>query len=96
MADKIAKLSQAIWLGSTFRPQCKYRFYNKLTETSCVLGAAYEAVTGETFAPGKENPYTLLTRRFKLPKYLCRDLASRNNNGESRESIAADLERQGL
>lgn len=44
MADKLTKLSAAIRLGSTFRPQCRGRFFQD--GGSCVLGAAYEAITG--------------------------------------------------
>ncbi len=42
MADKIKKLSDAIKLGSTFRPQCKDTFFKD--GASCAIGAAIEAV----------------------------------------------------
>lgn len=46
------KLSEAIRIGSTKRPQCKTVFFqsdnNGMATHSCVLGAAYEAITGKT------------------------------------------------
>ncbi len=42
--DKITKLSQAIRLGSTFRPQCERHLYHHGKQASCALGAAAEAV----------------------------------------------------
>lgn len=44
MADKIKKLSEAIRLGATFRPQCRYALFRD--GMSCVQGQAYVALTG--------------------------------------------------
>ncbi len=59
MADKIKKLSDAIRLGATFRPQCFSEFFAE--GGSCALGAAKEAV-------GAIHPFCL-SERFPALAY---------------------------
>lgn len=75
--DKITKLSQAIRLGATFRPQGQgslYRFNEELgTHVTCALGAAMEAV-GLDPDPANSNVsdnYMELVRRFPILARSC-------------------------
>ena len=94
--DKIKKLSQAIRLGATFRPQCTGEFSDSVG--TCALGAAMEAVGLEP----KMCYYKELRRRFPVlgNSYWSFTLAGKitrlNDNGQTREQIADWLEAQGL
>jgi hypothetical protein len=61
--DKIRRLSDAIRLGATFRPQCIGHLFRD--GKSCALGAAYEAVNNSITGPRKAN---VLMRRFPALK----------------------------
>ncbi len=100
--DKLTKLSQAIRLGSTFRQQC----FGVLAVDgrSCAIGAAYEAAFGtlhldefgETHM-GTSAAASRLSARFGITNgALWKDIIRCNDLGESRESIADQLERRGL
>lgn len=87
MSDKIKKLSDAIRLGATFRPQCTERYFKG--KGSCALGAAAEAVGISSPIGGK------LYARF--PELHCVELNGRalwskitqlNDSGSTREQIA--------
>ncbi len=73
--DKVKKLSQAIRLGATFRPQAFRYLWCKRGDVigTCALGAAYEAAFGEipsdldSFKPA----YARLEERFpELKEYF--------------------------
>lgn len=84
------KLSQAIRIGAKIRPQCRGEFF--ANGGSCALGAAVEAITGKADAnfPG---PWEVF---FNAPDQIFGALLVRNDDGQSRESIADWLEAQGL
>ncbi len=86
------KLSEAIRIGAAIRPQAMGDFYNE--GGSCVLGAAYEAI-GKKLRPNSWC-YPALQKYFGLDVYFLGRLADRNNDGETRESIADSLEKEGL
>ncbi len=103
MADKFKNLSDAIRLGSTFRPQC----FGALAAAgrSCAIGAAYEAAFGTLHldeygnAPfGTNEAITRLSARFGITDDPCfwKQIMVVSDGGESRESIADQLERRGL
>ena len=70
--DKITKLSQAIRLGATFRPQCYGHMFHD--GSSCALGAAAEAVGAKPDDGGSsvqdeadepfDSPWSMLRVRF--------------------------------
>lgn len=91
--DKIQKLSQAIRLGATFRPQCNGSYFNN--GRSCAIGAAYEAITGLTDVEDGIVGRVLNTR-FQLPENMLSRVVFRNDCGETREEISDWLEGQGL
>jgi len=110
MSDKITRLSQAIRLGATFHPQCFGSVcvrgpQNNIVET-CALGAAAEAVFGESVFRecfGSEL-IDRLYYRFQFlnsPMGLDRPtwaqwIATRNDKDKwSREKIADELEAGG-
>lgn len=102
MADKIKKLSQAIRLGATFRPQCTngaFEYKDGKTVGSCALGAAYEAVFGIHYKlePHRDITFAPLFERFpEVPNHLVPEIARRNDwMGHTREQIADWLEAQG-
>ncbi len=86
------KLSEAIRIGAAIRPQAFGDFY--FEGKSCVMGAAYEAI-GNALGPNLWC-YPTLTEYFGLDINFLGKLADRNNEGESRESIADSLEKEGL
>lgn len=99
MADKIKTLSQAIRLGATFRPQCRFSLF--LDGKSCALGAAFEALTGVGDTDGYmkadvQSAGTLFQQRFGSPNWLLKEVEARNDSGSTREDVAAWLESQGL
>lgn len=95
MADKITKLSDAIRLGATFRPQCRGGFFQQ--GMSCALGAAYEAVTGEYDSELEHGVVApLLRNRFGVDYDMLCAVVHRNDDGkETREAIADWLENEG-
>ena len=99
MSDKITKLSDAIRLGATFRPQCRRGTTDFDRRTSCALMAAHEAVfhqTPEEFLRGCRT-FEPLADRFGLPSGIVNQVALRNDrDGHTREQIADWLEGQGL
>lgn len=102
MADKITKLSQAIRLGATFRPQCHFDVFRR--GGSCALGAAYEVVTGignevdYTHGPGffKAMGERFGYERDEWDRIVDRVVAWNDGDQLSREEIAQKLELQGL
>lgn len=92
MADKITKLSQAIRLGATFRPQCVYGYYER--GGSCALGAAAEAIAGEKYMDC--SPLQVIKQRFNVPMAILSSIIRQNDAGRTREQIAEHLEAQGL
>ena len=110
MSDKIKTLSQAIRLGATFRPQCRFTLFKNNDQgqlASCAFGAAYEALTGytsenhETWLYPHRHPTEVVRERFNLAPSTVYEVIERNNgtNGhapQSREEIADWLESQGL
>jgi len=95
--DKISKLSQAIRLGATFRPQCKKAFFGKVNGQigSCAFGAAHEALTGEAKVP-RGRMASKIMERFGVSNEIGEAIVNRNDAGETREQIADWLEEQGL
>lgn len=106
--DKITKLSQAIRLGATFRPQGHGEYF--ADGNSCAIGAALEACG---WGPDEESaePHgalkEALLKRFGfvtgipgeglgIYSQLWADIYKRNDDGETREQIADWLEAQGL
>lgn len=81
------KLSEAIRIGARLRPQIMDGCYRTRFGT-CAIGAAFEA-TGI-------NEWYALARFVGVPYDLHYKITSRNDSGESRESIATWLESQGL
>lgn len=93
--DKISKLSQAIRLGATFRPQCTDGHYFNEGK-SCAFGAAHEALTGEYNEVLHMIVYHV-SERFVIPDLIADQIIKRNDDGgETREQIADWLEAQGL
>lgn len=96
MADKIKKLSQAIRLGATFRPQCWGSYFalkdGKITE-SCAIGAAGEALFGESAAQPLLGGAVM--ERLGLSQNIIRQVVCLNDTGDTREQIADWLEAQG-
>lgn len=97
--DKLTKLSQAIRLGATFRPQCVRASgtvgKNGELESTCALGAAMEAI-GVSPLDTSILPLDALAR-FKLEPFVCGAIILRNDLlGWTREQIADWLEQQGL
>jgi len=93
--DKISKLSQAIRLGATFRPQCRRSYFDK-DGGSCAVGAAYEVVTGKS-DPLDGTVGTVLNKRFDLPDGVLSKVIFKNDHmGMTREQIADCLEEAGL
>lgn len=102
--DKLTKLSDAIRLGASFRPQCRGRLFLQQGNEihSCAIGAALEAygVTAHEFLL---DPNTLPTmRRLGMlvegdcASSLFKDIARRNDSGQTREEIAEWLSAKGL
>jgi len=85
------KLSDAIRIGAKLRPQCSH-FYHA-NGASCALGAAWEALTGMTYA--EVGISRTLTQRFQLPFNKTIEIMNRNDAGQTREQIADWLEAQG-
>lgn len=99
--DKISKLSQAIKLGATFRPQCRNVMFD-LEGRSCALGAAYEALTGRCDTPQEGMAlgycrYQYVAKRFDLPVAKLLEVQDMNDvRRMTREAIADQLEQEGL
>ena len=95
VAPSKMKLSAAIRIGARLRPQCRRRFYAH--GGSCAIGAAYEALGITRYATDVDawNRLLYLTGLHdgEIPHW---EITSRNDRGESRESIADWLEAQGL
>ena len=97
--DKITKLSDAIRLGATFRPQCKVMLFNR--GKSCALGAAAEAL-GYTWAEELKARFPDLGRPMKHPmgeraRNLWDIISDLNDNHDwTREQISSWLAAQGL
>jgi hypothetical protein len=100
MGDKIKKLSDAIRLGATFRPQCRRTLFD--LGSSCAIGAAYEALTGINTTEGynlSTSPSVegLLARRFGVSMELLDEVIGWNDHERlTREQIADRLEAKGL
>jgi hypothetical protein len=102
MADKIKKLSDAIRLGATFRPQGFGFILSSDGKNTCALGAAADALglleTHLSYCGGlTEEGWNIMKSRF--PDAECKLFAITNMNdkqGMTRETIADWLEAQGL
>lgn len=102
---KVLKLSEAIRIGARIRPQCFGKFFRD--GESCALGAAYEAGIGRALEYGGfPECFSDLERKFPMIHELVpsvrggvdrlyMEIAARNDQKESRESIADWLEAQG-
>lgn len=101
MADKITKLSDAIRLGATFRPQCCGDIFAE--QMSCALGAAVEALGYEY---NEDMPTSAaidaLSARFPtVPAIIYDDITCANDGvgieiaSKTREQIADDLAKKG-
>ena len=89
------KLSEAIRIGARLRPQ-ELRGHYFLDGRSCALGAAFEALGISSEAKLDLHAWSTLKERYSLPQTLHHEITSRNDRGQSRESIADWLEAQGL
>jgi len=78
MSDKITKLSDAIRLGATFKPQCTGTFFDN--GRSCALGAALDAMA-------TDDPNELVRRFPHLEQH-------RNSFGWTLYSIIVELNDQ--
>ena len=107
MGDKITKLSQAIRLGATFRPQCRGTYFKakydsalRVTQvSSCTLGAAYEAVSGSpSIGVGADDLVAnTLELRFPEASAVMEQVPYLNDVERlTREQIAAKAEEKGL
>jgi hypothetical protein len=99
MADKIKKLSQAIRLGATFKPQyfgslCNDRHNPQYT---CALGAALDAICKlDAFVNQREDYIKILKDRFNIPFFELPVIIRQNDKCKiSREMIADTLEHKG-
>lgn len=99
--DKITKLSQAIRLGATFRPQIRDQYMNK--QGSCALGAAMEALGITDWRA--HHPRNLFYERFPEIKdksssgrmsILAYVIFLNDHSRWTREQIADWLETKGL
>lgn len=93
------RLSSAMRMGATLRPQCTGDMF--LNGRSCALGAAIEAVTGRTDyysgdVPNISDFWPFLGRAGGLPSDLMNEITDRNDSGYTREQIADWLESRGL
>lgn len=96
-AVKVLKLSEAIRIGAKIRPQCFHSLFKN--GGSCVLGAAYEGATGKADAV-KHCQVSAIFPELRALKHndlgqVGWDMFKRNDDGESRESIADWLESKG-
>lgn len=93
--DKITKLSQAIRLGSTFRPQAFGGLY--VAGGSCALGAAAEALHIKCGSLSSKAAKAIIKRFPKVPFTTLQLVIQLNDRMRlSREQIADWLENQGL
>jgi hypothetical protein len=99
------RLSEAIRIGARIRPQCVWLWFDN--GKSCAQGAAYEAVfgypgdmalRGTSTDPSRPGTWIANALRDKFPEYgpIAGEIQSRNDRGESRESIADWLQSMGL
>lgn len=85
------KLSEALRRGAALRPQCRNTFFNGIG--TCALGAIAEARGWIPRAEKNSGVYEFVPEgRGNLGG----EISVRNDDGESRESIAAWLESKGL
>lgn len=95
MSDKIKTLSQAIRLGSTFRPQGFDCFFQG--GRTCAIGAAAEALYGEDGLDSVADKLDDIKARFQVNQDLLHQVYNRNDaHGQTREQIADWLQTQGL
>lgn len=88
------RLSEAIRVGAKIRPQCTGTSFDGVG--SCVIGAAYEAITGKT-TPNYGKAWIELSIRGVWPDGLLPyELHFLNDRGKTREQIADILEARGL
>lgn len=91
---EISRLSQAIRVGAKLRGQCRHALFDQ--GRSCALGAAYEALTGNTEPVGTANVAWFLERKFRVPMPVLVQVTDYNDGlFWSRERIAEWLEAQG-
>ena len=86
------KLSTAIRIGASKRPQIRGRFFN--SKGSCALGAAWE---GMGFGSEDEHwmIYATVCPKLGIPVPLGEKISAMNDRGKTREQIADWLESQG-
>src|SRR5260221_1193465 len=85
------KLSEALRRGAALRPQCRNTFFDGTG--TCALGAIAE---GRGWIPSREKNNGVYVFVPEGRGSLGGDISVRNDDGESRESIATWLESQGL
>lgn len=91
------KLSTAIRIGAKIRPQCQGRYFKE--GGSCALGAAFEGLGGKPFDGDPSWQTKQASAELLLKKIYGNNVGGlwlKNDEGESRESIADWLEAQGL
>ena len=93
--DKLTKLSQAIRLGATFRPQCRLALFSHFGDRSCALGAAFEATFGLDQYP-LESAIFKLKQRYGVSEAKIIEIINLNDvRCLTREAIADKLEAEG-
>jgi hypothetical protein len=90
------KPSEALMIGAALRPQCGGTPF--IDGRSCALGAMYEGATGRTDLEDTGQILDWLTEDYwpDMSFWIAEQIWERNDDGESRESIAAWLAEQGL
>jgi hypothetical protein len=106
---QITKVSQAIRIGSCFRPQAVGEPF--IDGGSCAIGAAYEALGGPMTDEIKSDTgpaWEYVAKKLGLEVWmcipdeegklreLCEHIFSKNDDGWTREQVADWLESQGL
>ena len=87
------KLSEAIRIGARIRPQCVGAFFRN--GASCAWGAAWEGAGGEYNQRLFIEEIMKKFPAFESLGELRKDIADKNDGGDTREQIADWLEAQG-
>jgi hypothetical protein len=96
---KTLKLSEAIRIGASYRPQGFNGVLSQIHEgTSCALHAAYEAVTGgPAHDEGSDTSYNLTQWAYRIFGNAATNVIYKNDDEKwTREQIADWLESRGF